>query len=289
MEFRLSTWNCFGQSQGVGAVMARRAPAAWRLAHADVLSQAAAADILCVQELMSGDALRFFDTLGAASFGSRFRDHNRAQLRTATVRGSGLGICARAALQQPRVHHFRDAGVSWDRLARKGTLHAQVTLAEGLVVDVLTTHLQAGHDPRALRVRAAQLADVGRQVAALGSPDRPFIVCGDLNIDGLEPARGGAEYRLLRATLPGFEDLGAAHDLPTFLPRPDGNTLAHRFEPDGQAQRLDYVLFRPARGARGVGATALGRLFDRPLPRTTRTGGTTWASDHYGLTATFEW
>jgi endonuclease/exonuclease/phosphatase family metal-dependent hydrolase len=286
VELRLSTWNCFGQSQGLGAVTATRAPAGGRLADEQVLAQCAAADVLCVQELLSRDAQRFFDAVGAARFGARFRDHNHVQLRSGTVRGSGLGICARGSMARPTVHPFRRAGVSWDRLARKGTLHARLTLDGGLVLDVLTTHLQSGHDARARAVRATQLADLGARVAALGSPDRPFVVCGDLNIDGLAPARG-AEYRLLGATLPGFEDLGAALDLPTFHPQPDGNTLAHRYSPGSRAQRLDYVFWRPPRGAVDVRVTAVGRILDRPLAAPTRDGRTRWASDHYGLTVTF--
>lgn len=285
MRFCLGTWNCFGQSQGVGAVRGARAPAARRFADDQVAAQCAAADVLCVQELLSSDAQRFFDTVGGARFGARFRDHNDVHLRSGTLRGSGLGICARGTMTRPHVVRFRNLGISWDRLARKGTLHARLTLAGGLDLDVITTHLQAGHDTRARRVRAAQLADLARHVAAVGSPDRPFVVCGDLNIDGLGALRDGAEYRLLGAALPGFEDLGAARDQPTLFPLAGGNTLAQRYTQVRRAQRLDYVFWRPARGG-GLRVTGVERFLNRPLG--VRDGRTMWASDHYGLSATFE-
>jgi endonuclease/exonuclease/phosphatase family metal-dependent hydrolase len=288
VRFRVSTWNCFGQSQGVGAVTGRRAPARGRFADDQVAAECAAADVLCVQELLSRDAQRFFDAVGGARFESRFRDHNHVHLRSRTVRGSGLGMCARGAMARPQVIHFRDLGVSWDRLARKGTLHARLTLGGELDLDVLTTHLQAGQDARARRVRATQLEDLARHVAAVGSPDRPFVVCGDLNIDGLAPLRDGAEYRLLCGSLPGFEDLGAAGDLPTLHPLPDGNTLAQRYSPGSRAQRVDYLFWRPARGGAPVRPAGVERFLDHPLAGQTRAGGTTWASDHYGLTATFD-
>jgi endonuclease/exonuclease/phosphatase family metal-dependent hydrolase len=285
VRFRLSTWNCFGQSQGVGAVRGVAAPARRRFTDDQVAAQCAAADILCVQELLSRDAQEFFDTLGGARFSARFRDHNRAHLRSATVRGSGLGICARGTITRPEVIRFRDLGVSWDRLARKGTLHARLTVAGGLELDVITTHLQAGQDARARRVRGRQLEDLARRVDAVGAPDRPFVVCGDLNIDGLGAARASAEYRLLSASLPGFADLGAERDLPTLCPVAGGNRLAQRYSAVGCAQRVDYVLWRPARGD-DVRAGEVERFLDRPLG--VRDGRTMWASDHYGLTATFE-
>jgi endonuclease/exonuclease/phosphatase family metal-dependent hydrolase len=275
-------------AQGLGAITARRAPAAPRFADPHVIAACAAADVLCVQELLSDDAQRFFDALGRTRFGSSLRDDNRVSWSGVTVRGSGLGICTRAALEQPRVHSFPGAGVSWDRLARKGALHARVALDSATVVDVVTTHLQAGHDAAAMRVRAAQLSDLTLLVTSIGSSARPFIVCGDFNIDGLGQARGGAEYPRLAAALPGFEDLGAAEDCPTFDPRPDGNSLAYRFSPDRHAQRLDYVFWRPAPGGGAGRCTELRRIFDRPLATTGRGGRAQWASDHCGLTATFE-
>jgi endonuclease/exonuclease/phosphatase family metal-dependent hydrolase len=266
--------------QGLDAVTARRAPFGARLRHGDVLAECGSVDVLCVQELFSREAQQFFDGVAPDRFTARFRDDNR--VRFATMRGTGLGVGARARLASTRLEVFPGERVGWDRLARKGALYTQLDFGNGLVLDLVTAHLQAGHDAGAIRVRAAQLRHLQALVAAVGSADRPMIVCGDLNIDGLAAARADAEYARLVAAFGDFEDLGAESDLPTFHPHPDMNALAHAFEPGGRPQRIDYVLWRGGRGAtlRSAGLT---RFFDRPLP-----GEAGWASDHYGLTAAFE-
>jgi endonuclease/exonuclease/phosphatase family metal-dependent hydrolase len=276
--------------QGISAVGALRAPFAARFQHEDVVSGCIAADILCLQELLSRDAQQFFDGLPHRRFTSRFRDDNRIRFGgQMTMRGSGLGIGARSPLTKTTMRTFTGARVGWDRLARKGALYTQLSFRPGASVDLMTVHLQAGPSARAAAVRAVQLADLKDFVRSVGAPDRPFIVCGDFNIDGLAPARVGAEYRNLVAALSGFQDLGAAADLSTFDPHPQGNALASAFEPGGCAQRLDYIFFRPARGSIELSCKRLEILFDKPLGLTTRLDGTAaWASDHYGLSATFE-
>jgi endonuclease/exonuclease/phosphatase family metal-dependent hydrolase len=269
--------------QGLDAVTALRAPFGDRLRHDDVIAECAAADVLCVQELFSREAQRFFDGVGRDRFVSRFRDDNR--VRFATMRGTGLGVGARARLEKSGVHVFPGERVGWDRLARKGALYTQMVVEGGAVIDLVTVHLQAGQDEGAVRVRAAQLLHLKSIVASVGSPDRPMIVCGDLNIDGLTAARGDLEYGRLTAAFEGFEDLGAATDLPTFDPHPERNALAHAFDPKGRAQRIDYVFWRAGRRA-DLHCTSLTRFFDRPLAQATPSSA--WASDHFGLTATFE-
>jgi endonuclease/exonuclease/phosphatase family metal-dependent hydrolase len=290
LRFRISTWNCFGMAQGLSAVTALRAPFSERFRHADVISECASPDILCLQELLSREAQQFFDGVGAGHFTSRFRDDNRMRFRgSVTMRGSGLGIGARLPLTKTVLRTFPGAPGGWDRLARKGALYAQLSFAGGVTVDLLTAHLQAGYDARAISIRAAQLVDLRALVDSVGAPDRPFIVCGDFNIDGLAHARGGAQYQSLAGALRGFEDLGAADDLPTFDPHPGGNGLAYSLEPETAVQRLDYIFWRPACGPIDLLCTETTRFFDRPLRQTTsRDGKTAWASDHYGLSVTFE-
>jgi endonuclease/exonuclease/phosphatase family metal-dependent hydrolase len=276
--------------QGISAVGALRAPFAKRFQHEDVVSGCIAADILCLQELLSRDAQQFFDGLPQRRFTSRFRDDNRVRFGgRMTMRGSGLGIGAGSPLTKTIMRTFAGARVGWDRLARKGALYTQLSFRPDASVDLMTVHLQAGPGAHAAAVRAVQLADLKDFVRSVGAPDRPFIVCGDFNIDGLAPARAGAEYRSLAAALNGFQDLGAAADLSTFDPHPQGNALARAFEPGGRAQRLDYIFFRPARGPIELRCKQLDIFFDKPLGLTTRLDGTAaWASDHYGLSATFE-
>lgn len=287
MELRISTWNCFGMGQGLSAVTHLRAPFGSRFRCEEVIRGCADTDVFCVQELLSREAQRFFDALSASHFTAHVRDDNRVRLDL-SMRGSGLGIGARASLDKTVLRMFPGERVGWDRLARKGGLYVQLGVGEGkLPVDLLTVHLQAGYDARAAHVRAAQLAHVAALVEELGSPDRAFVLCGDFNIDGHAGAREGEPYRALRRALDGFEDLGAETDLTTFHPKPDGNGLAHAFEPDGEDQRIDYIFFRPARRDGGLVPQRLCRFLDAPLA-TTRFGDRPgWASDHYGLTATF--
>jgi endonuclease/exonuclease/phosphatase family metal-dependent hydrolase len=271
--------------------MAVRAPFSKRLRDTGVISECASPDILCVQELLSRDAQEFFDGVGEGHFTSRFRDDNRLRFGSSlTMRGSGLGIRARVPLTNRSLRTFLGAPVGWDRLARKGALYAQLGFPGGVSVDLVTAHLQAGHDAGAVRVRAAQLVELKALVDSAGSASRPFVVCGDFNIDGLGNARSDAEYRSLTAALPGFQDLGAAADLPTFDPHPERNRLAHAVEPDMSAQRIDYIFWRPARDPIVIlSCTATARFFDKPLGQTAlRDGKSAWASDHYGLSATFE-
>ena len=202
LDVRISTWNCFGMGQGLSAVSAVRAPFAERFRDQGVVSECAAADILCVQELLSRDAEQFFDGLAHGRFTSRFRDDNRVQFGgRMTMRGCGLGIGSRAALTKTVVRTFAGARVGWDRLARKGALYTQLSIEHGVTIDLMTVHLQAGHSAGAIAVRSAQLADLKAFVASVGSPHRPFVVCGDFNIDGLERVRADAEYRSLTAAL----------------------------------------------------------------------------------------
>jgi endonuclease/exonuclease/phosphatase family metal-dependent hydrolase len=242
-----------------------------------------------MQELLSREAQQFFDGIGKERFTSRFRDDNRIRLAgNVTMRGCGLGIGARLRLRKTLVRTFPGARVGWDRLARKGALYTQLSLTTGLVVDLVTVHLQAGYDERASAVRALQLTDLKALIGAVGSPQRPFIVCGDFNIDGREHLRDRVSYRGLSEALDGFNDLGAAADLPTFDPRPQGNALAFAHEPDASEQRVDYIFFRPANGTSRFHCSEVGRFFDQPLTHSIGAHGRgVWASDHYGLSATF--
>jgi len=294
MEFRVSTWNCFGMGQGFDAIAANRAPLAPRLRDHDVITVCASPDVMCIQEILSRDAQDFFDGLGEHGLSSSFRDHNKMLFRPVSMRGSGLGIGSRRALAKTSLSRFEGPSVGWDRLARKGTLYSQINLDHDLELDVLNVHLQAGYDPAAIAVRARQLVSVRMLISAFGSVDRPFVVCGDFNIDGLGEARAADEYGRLGAALEGFVDVGAPEDLPTYHPHPEGNTIAHWQEPDGFTQRVDYVFFRRATGpAARFEYRRLARFFDSPLTRTpplksrSGEGMHVFASDHYGLTATF--
>lgn len=276
----LQTWNCFGAAQTAAAVLRWRGPPdPHRFDHPTLIRVLEEADIVCFQEVFLSDVERFFDGLGHSH---KQRDTNASTLWPPTFGGSGLGIASRFPILDRLVRPFRKPHVGPERFARKGMLHARVHVqgdatSEGFEVDVVTTHLQAGYTDGARRVRERQLAEIRELVDEIGSPARPFIVCGDLNIDGLRPVREAGEYVALTRTLPDFLDLGADDDHATFHPHPEHNPLAYRFEPAGARQRIDYVLFR-APHTRHVSAEACEIVLDRPLDDLR-----TFASDHFGL------
>lgn len=271
----------------VDAITALRAPFGHRLFHKEVRKECEETHVLCVQELLSRDAERFFDGI-AQKFASCFRDHNRASFWPVAFRGSGLGVASQSTLLEPSVRAY-SPGAGLDQFARKGTLHTRVALSSDLTVDVVNTHLQAGQESGAIAARKVQLQELQHLVSQAGSQERPFIICGDFNIDGLRPARESDEYRRLRSALGGFDDLGAHDDLATYEPHPERNTLAHTYEPFGAQQRIDYVFFRPAKGGRTkFEPTKMERILDRPLSAHGSANGLpSFASDHYGVSASF--
>ncbi len=279
----LQTWNCFGAAQSAVAVLRRRGPPdAHRFAHPDVRRVLEEADVVCFQEVFLTDVESFFDGLVHLH---KHRDHNLSTWWPLTFGGSGLGIASRFPFLEKLSRPFRRPHVGAERFARKGMLHARVRVdgtetTAGFEVDVLTTHLQAGYSLGARIVRERQLRELRHFVDEVGSAERAFVVCGDLNIDGLKPSRAQGEYAALTETLDDFHDLGADDDHATFHPHPEINALAYRFEAGGPRQRIDYVLFRPPR-ERHVAAKACEVVFDRPL--VAGRGAQTFASDHFGL------
>lgn len=284
MTLSVATWNCFGMGQSVLDVITHLAPFSKRYLSHEVIEECGTANVLCVQELLSRDSQRFFDSLVKKYFSFALRDHNK--MGFISLRGSGLGVGTREKQLMSKFLPFVSRGAGYDRYARKGGLYTQIE-CDGKTIDLLTVHLQAGYNEACRQVRAAQLAEIAGWVTALGAPERPFIVCGDFNIQGLAHAREIGEYKTLTAMLDGFTDLGAETDLETYHPHPDGNPLAHAFEKEGTPQRLDYILLRPAAKAANLVVRGFDRFFDKPLTSLGK-GIAGWASDHYGLKATFE-
>ncbi len=279
-SFTLKTWNCFGLPQGLLALLrAEGPPSAHRFRHATLGTTIEAAEIVCLQELWMAPALRLFERLPHPH---KLRDQSGMKLRPPTLVGSGLAIASRFPIVESSLALFSPPFSGADRLARKGMLHARLRVRETprLELDLLDLHSQAqrGNEPAA--VRAKQMAELAARIEAVGAPERPFFLCGDFNLNGLAERRAD-EYDALVKLLPGFVDLGAAEDRPTF--HPQKNALAQRFFPNEPDQRLDYIFYRPAaRGPRLV----LGPLtvaLDRPLDASEH-GPAVYASDHYALT-----
>jgi len=278
--FTLQTWNCFGAAQGpISFLTWRGVPDSHRFDHPEVRAHVREVDVLCVQEVYLGDAEDFFDRL---EHPHKTRDTNANTWSPFTVAGSGLGVAARFPIVARDLRPFGRPQILSERFARKGVLLVRLETSVG-PIDLLTTHMQSGYSPKAQEIRAHQLAKLRQAVDDFGSPERPFIVTGDLNICGLAAKRSG-EYVGLQRTLADFSDLGADADHTTFHPDPVINALAHRFEPRSPAQRVDYVFFRPGTKSPIVAASTE-RVLERQL---IGHGRETFASDHFGLRTRFQ-
>jgi len=79
-----------------------------------------------------------------------------------------------------------------DTAAAKGVLHARIWRGGDSpahdVIDVYTTHLQAGDFPE---IRRSQLIEMAEFIHAISPPSIPILILGDLNIDGLQDPQNG--------------------------------------------------------------------------------------------------
>lgn len=272
---RIASWNCFGAVQSARAFVLREGPPEpQRFHHPEVMGFLEAADVVCIQELWVAHARALFARL---PFPHKAQDHNRTELWPFTIGGAGLGVASRHPLIAERLLPYSRPHAGAERFARKGALHARVVVGD-LALDVITTHLQSGASRAAVNVRARHLAELAALIDDVSAPERATLVCGDFNIDG--HGAGSSEYAALAAMLSGFRDLGAEADLPTYHPHPDHNPLAHRFDRDGRAQRIDYMFLRaPSHGPR---VRAFARALDAALDDGVH------PSDHFALVAELE-
>ncbi len=98
--------------------------------------------------------------------------------------------------------YSESAGI--DTSAAKGVLHARIWLGGSYprydIIDVFSTHLQAGNYPEVRQSQIEELAEfVGNQI----HPSIPVIIMGDFNIDGLldEQREDGSSYNDLMLAL----------------------------------------------------------------------------------------
>jgi endonuclease/exonuclease/phosphatase family metal-dependent hydrolase len=283
-QIRIQSWNCFGAAQSLRSVLSWKGIVdPHRFEHPHVHQTVAEADLVCMQEIFLGEAESFFDRLVHPH---KTRDLNEGTFWPPTIAGSGLGIASRWPFRAKTQRPFSRPQARSERFARKGVLHVRVAESEtsDVEIDVLTTHMQSGYDRTARAVRERQLREIRRAVDELGSSERAFVVCGDLNICGLAQGRSD-EYAALREALADFVDLGAEHDAPTFHPHPDENELAHRFEAEAPSQRIDYILFRPAKSG-GPEPAGYELAFRKRLDGH---GPPTFASDHFAVRVTLRW
>ena len=146
----------------------------------------------------------------------------------------------------------------------RSVAHARIALGDD-TLDVYATHLH--HTVEGGAIRRAQVADLMAWIEATAPADATLVL-GDFNT-----AADAPELAVLRAR---FRDAyGAIH--------PDAASDASEHGTLNPAMqhaplRIDHVLFDP----RGLSVRSARRLFDAPMAD----GG--WASDHFGVLATFE-
>lgn len=238
------------------------------------------ADVLCLQELWVKDAEALFDRLPHAH---KAKDDNRTEWWPLTIGGSGLGVASRHPIVSRRIVPFSRPHAGAERFARKGILHARLAV-HGVEVDIVTTHFQSGTSSGSRRVRERHARELAGLLRELGD-ERAVVLTGDFNVDGLRSVRAD-EYAVLVDRLAGFQDVGADADVPTYHPHPHHNVLAHRFDRDAPAQRIDYVFFRPPRDG-GVRIGGFVRALDAVLP-SHEGGADTHPSDHFALVVDLE-
>jgi endonuclease/exonuclease/phosphatase family metal-dependent hydrolase len=194
-----------------------------RLGRTHDLLCAERADIVALQEvsrgwLQGGDAL---PRLAALAYPEQAY---QLLYRHAGLWEAGLATLSRFPIRDARGAVFRD-NAGWQR---KGYLWLQLDTPWGLLV-VVNTHL-AAFDEEPTRV-----AQVGELLDAIGpAGDAPVLLLGDLNATPDSPTlRLLGEHGFVRTD-------GGGPDLPTWAPYGDGCA-------GEEAQRLDYVLWRPGR------------------------------------------
>lgn len=275
------SWNTFGAAQSLLAVLrGRGATHSHRFEHPEVLESFASVDVLCAQELWLEEAVMAFAR--PRHLPHRILAENRWSIWPLTIGGSGLGIASRFPVIVSEFRAYSRPHVGSERFARKGMAHARIALPlpSGLEIDVLTTHLQSGYEKDAEAVRARHLRELRAFADEVGSQERPMIVAGDLNVNGLGHVRE-LEYRTLMGIFEGYTDVFAAEDTVTF--HPQENALARKYEPKASAQRIDYFFVRET--GRTLEVLRSERFLDRDLAPHMGFGHVP-ASDHYGLRVT---
>ncbi|HEV3025290.1 MAG TPA: endonuclease/exonuclease/phosphatase family protein, partial [Pirellulales bacterium] len=161
---------------------------------------------------------------------------------------SGLLLLSRFPIVETHAITYSDAsrflthGFRADAFAAKGALHARLLVSERgkMLVDCFLTHLESRSDA----ARARQLADLAKFIAEHGSPQRPAILFGDLNVPA-DPAVGvprpGLPYGGLLAAL-GVSRLPWGDVWPAA-----GIGTAGTSDPlaDDGGRRIDYVFLSP--------------------------------------------
>lgn len=100
--------------------------------------------------------------------------------------GSGLGLLGRYPLVHTAAINFDALGEFQNKPASKGVLMARFDIG-GHMVDLYTTHIEAGKSPEAMQAKIGQGAEMTAFVRAQSPPENTVIFTGDFN---MRPSRG---------------------------------------------------------------------------------------------------
>ena len=217
----------------------------------------------------------------------------------ASVTNSGLLLLSRYPVRHVDRYTFHHKA-GFDAWAKKGVIHAVVCRDAASdsndCLDVFATHLQAGALHQAPRLGQVQELAHFIHTIRTASPDRPAVVMGDFNINGVsDPSDPAAsQYLVLRDALStadsGLVDLWASQ--PTASP---GYTNSRR------RKRIDYIFVAPRETFQSLSVN----VNEFSVPTTTTPGEPSvstvvsqtphtartfrFLSDHAGVEAHFVW
>lgn len=100
--------------------------------------------------------------------------------------GSGLGLLGKYPLVETAAINFDALGEFQNKPASKGVLMARFDVA-GAIVDLYTTHIEAGKSPEALQAKIGQGEEITAFVRAQSPLEHTVIFTGDFN---MRPSRG---------------------------------------------------------------------------------------------------
>jgi endonuclease/exonuclease/phosphatase family metal-dependent hydrolase len=180
------------------------------------------------------------------------------------IAGNEVTLISRFPIMDTNTHIYQ-ARANEDSLAAKGVLHARVQTGPNPSdqLDVFVTHLQSGDDDAQL----SQIHELAIFMAEHTNPNRPALLLGDFNIDGLTVKQSEPAYSYLINTLGLLKSGVMLNDI--------GKNLSTGTN-EKRDERIDYIFASPNGFLTGKAPVRV-RLFD----------GNGWGtlSDHAGVEA----
>ncbi|NLN93533.1 MAG: hypothetical protein GX130_09545 [Candidatus Hydrogenedens sp.] len=186
------------------------------------------------------------------------------------ITGSGLSLLSKLPLISTENINFDSRGEFQNKPASKGVLLARYE-AGAMILDVYTTHIEAGKKPASMSARKGQAEEIVAFVNKHTAPENNLIILGDFN---MRPSRGPEDKEANKdnARVYVFDWLKETLDLRDASDEFNG--------PVGR--EIDRILFRP-----GKACTMEVLHWQQDDPDFYHADGTTPLSDHSPLFASF--